>query len=381
MTAHPPIPARCRFRPGRRLAAAVLALGLAGASGALAQDAGGGPEGAAPAMGAVVDGPHFVTWIEGYVRAEPSAGAERLATLPFGARIAVTGETGTGDWLRVELEDGRTGYVWAEVLRPARVALGAGVEGGAAPGAAPGPAAVSDVSDDNTPATARAIDTPSAAPQTLSGRVGPDDPVDMYRFPVDDWTEVTLYVSGLSADADLTLLAEDGAVLGESLAGGTSDELLTVTVGPGSYVFEIYQFEGETDYTIEVTGAPGGPPPDDMVGNSPDQALDLGLVQGTAPPVEDWVAPGQDDVDFVAFELAERSRVTVTLTGLSADADISLDDGQGYELVNSMVGGNADELIETALDAGRYYLRIYPFDGATDYILSVTAQPTGAKPQ
>lgn len=352
--------------------AAALAAALATVPAAIAQEA------EAPEMGAVVDGPYFVAWLEGYVRAEPSAEAERLATLPFGAQVAVTGETGTGDWLRVELEDGRVGYVWAEVLRPARVALGGGVEGAAgAAGGAPGMA----VSDDNTPATAQQLAPPSGEPQSVSGTVGPEDPVDMYRFQVDDWTEVTITLYGLSADADLSLLAEDGTVLGESLAGGTSDEQVTVTVGPGSYVFEIYQFEGQTGYTVEFFGGPGSEPPEDEAGNTPDAAFELGSVQGAAPSIAGWVAPGLDDVDYIAFDLPERSRVTIDLTGLAADADLSLDDAQGYELVNSMLGGNVDERIETALDAGRYFLRIYPFDGATDYLLTVTAQPTGAKPQ
>jgi hypothetical protein len=257
---------------------------------------------------------------------------------------------------------------------PARVAMGGGTEG-VAPVEDAGP----PPSDDNTPETAVDIGPLTEAVQSFSGTIGPDDTVDMYAFSVDDWTDAGLFLYGLSADADMSLLDGNGMVISESLNGGTSDESIQMPVGPGTYIIEVYQFEGETGYTLEVSGTPGAPPPPDEAGDTLDTALDLGTVDGMAE-TSGFVAPGQDDVDYIAFTLDQRSAVTVTLTGLSADADISLDDGDGYELVNSMVGGAADERIETALDAGRYYLRIYPFDGATDYVARVEATPTGAKP-
>lgn len=373
MTPQLPLPFLAR-RPRRAVpvAIAVAAVALAGTAlaplPAPAQDGG-------PALGAPIDAPYIVAWVEGYVRAAPSADAARVETLPFGARLAVTGRTEDGAWLRVELDGGTTGWVWAEVLMPARVAVGGGAAADAAPAVEDGPVA----SDDNTPETAVAIGPLTEAVQSFEGTIGPDDTVDMYAFSVDDWTDAGLFLYGLSADADMSLLDGNGLVISESLNGGTSDETILMSIGPGAYIIEIYQFEGETDYTLEVSGTPGAPPPPDEAGNTLDTALDLGTVDGVAE-TSGFVAPGQDDVDYIAFTLDQRSRVTVTLTGLSADADISLDDTDGYELVNSMVGGSADELIETALDAGRYYLRIYPFDGATDYVAGIEAVPTGAKP-
>jgi hypothetical protein len=261
---------------------------------------------------------------------------------------------------------------------PARVAVG-GAEGVPADGAGGMDAGDAAGSDDNTQDTAVPIGPLTETVQTFDGTIGPADTVDMYSFTVDDWTEASIYLFGLSADADMSLLSADGTVISESLNSADSDESITTPVGPGTYVIEIYQFEGETGYTLEVSGVPGAPPPPDEAGDTLETAQDLGPVQGTVE-IEGFIAPGQDDLDYIAFELGERSRVVVTLTGLTADADISLDDADGYELINSMVGGSADERIETALDAGRYYLRIYPFDGATDYLARIEVTPTGAKP-
>ena len=52
------------------------------------------------------------------MRERPDGGSPRLETLPFGAQIFVTGRVQGGPWYRVELEDGRIGYVWTDVLEP-----------------------------------------------------------------------------------------------------------------------------------------------------------------------------------------------------------------------------------------------------------------------
>ncbi len=48
------------------------------------------------------------------LRVEPSASAERLTTLPRGTRLRVLGQS--GDWLRVVLPDGRTGFIFSELV-------------------------------------------------------------------------------------------------------------------------------------------------------------------------------------------------------------------------------------------------------------------------
>ncbi|MCA9492416.1 MAG: hypothetical protein KC621_20930, partial [Myxococcales bacterium] len=111
--------------------------------------------------------------------------------------------------VEVELDDGTVGYVWTEVLEPLIVALpGQGNAPGQDTG---GPAGISD---DNTMDTAQIIPQVTASPSVFEGTVGPQDTSDFYRFTLDDWTQVTISLGNLAADADITLLDADGQYLG-----------------------------------------------------------------------------------------------------------------------------------------------------------------------
>ncbi|MEQ8968261.1 MAG: pre-peptidase C-terminal domain-containing protein [Azospirillaceae bacterium] len=383
MTAARPNRAAPRSRPrsARRPISPARALALAAAPAALlslacgptasAQDAAPGAE-----TGAVtpIDAPYYVSWVRATLRAEPSPEAEVLAVLGFGSLVTVTGELEAGPWLRVVDDAGRAGWIFAEVLAPAVVA-----GPGTVPDAGePGPGATPE-SPDDTPETATPIDPPEATPAVYEGTIGPDDSADMFRFEASDWTAVTIELDGLSADADIGLLDNTGQAIAESLAGGATSERIESVLAAGTYYIEVYRYDGETDYRLTVSGTPGVPPPDDDAGATPDAAFDLGLVSGEAR-YEGWVAPGRDDVDYLAFDLPERSRLTVALTGLEADADITLESPIEGELASSMLADTADETIDIALGAGRYLLRVTAFDGETDYVVTVRATPVGEKP-
>ena len=60
------------------------------------------------------------------VRSEPSTSGDKIATLNSGTSVAVTGEVAGRDWLRVRLDDGRTGYVYDRLLGERQVASVAG---------------------------------------------------------------------------------------------------------------------------------------------------------------------------------------------------------------------------------------------------------------
>jgi len=360
-------------RPGLRAALAGLSAlaAAAGAPAAVAQDAApAGPD--VPAV-EEIDAPYYVAWVHATLRAEPSADAEALAVLGFGSLVTVTGALEAGPWLRVVDTEGRAGWIFADVLEPAVVA--------APPGAVPIPPAGPGApgSPDDTPETATRIDPPVTAPAVYEGSVGPDDSADMYRFEVADWTAVTIALDGLSADADIALLDTHGDIVGESLAGGSTAERIESTLPAGVYFIEVYRYEGLTDYRLTVSGGPSEPPPEDDAGPTPDTAYALGTISGETR-YEGWVAPGRDDVDYLVFDLAERARLSVALTGMSADADISLEAPEEGELASSMLADTADETMDIALGPGRYLLRVTAFGGETAYVLTVDATPTGDKP-
>jgi Clostripain family/Bacterial pre-peptidase C-terminal domain len=93
----------------------------------------------------------------------------------------------------------------------------------------------------------------------------------------------------------------------------------------------------------------------------------------------------RDTQDFYRFSLAKTSNFSLSLSGLSADADVeiirdfnlnkSINDGE--VIASSSASGIVPESISIlGLEAGDYFVRVTPFgDAATNYTLSLTATP------
>ncbi|MEG4583212.1 pre-peptidase C-terminal domain-containing protein, partial [Microcoleus sp. MON1_C5] len=98
-------------------------------------------------------------------------------------------------------------------------------------------------------------------------------------------------------------------------------------------------------------------------------------VGSTSTTWSDWVGP-QDTNDYYKFTLANSSNFSLTLNGLSADADVHLLDSTGTTVLQSSTnGGTAADSISRTLSAGAYYVRVYPYSGSTTYNLSMSAVP------
>jgi hypothetical protein len=91
-----------------------------------------------------------------------------------------------------------------------------------------------------------------------------------------------------------------------------------------------------------------------------------------------------DGGDFYQFSLGGRSSFNLALDGLSADADVQLirdinvngQVDQNEVLASSIRSGTNAESINTELDAGGYYIRVYAYDtGTINYSLSALATP------
>ena len=321
-----------------------------------------------------IDALHFVTWVSANLREQPDGSSAILANLPFGSQIFVTGRLQNSDWVRVQTLNGETGFMWAEVLAPMIVAL-PGAPGGP-PQAGGGPQA----SADNTPAMAQDLGILSESPTSAQGMVGPSDETDFYRFEVADWAEISVELIDLVTDADLSLLDTNGELLADSVAAGNAPEQITYLAAPGTYFIEVYIFEGETPYTLTARAQPAGPPPDDTAGDTPGTALDLGDATGQTVSADEWIGQA-DQVDFLSFTVSERSTLEITMSGMHADADISLEDDFGSVLTSSVEGGPVDEHMTTDVEAGTYYLRVVPYAGNTPYSISVSASPAGPPPE
>ncbi|WP_026869134.1 pre-peptidase C-terminal domain-containing protein [Inquilinus limosus] len=322
---------------------------------------------APPAVVEEMDALSFVTWASASVRAAPSGTAELQETLPFGAQVIVTGRLAVGGWVRVQTPKTPVGYMWAQTLAPMRITL----PGTVAPGAgAPGLAPADESADDNI-AGATPLGAVGPAPLAAEGRVSRSDETDVYSITTTGWTDLTVELTGMTGDADLELRDGDGNSLGSSSAGGSDDERMTTSVGPGSYYLVVTSYDEDTPYRLSVSGTPGEPPPPDSAGSSQSDAHDLGDVTGGSAEAGDWVGPA-DSVDYYVFRIRERQAVTIGLDGMSADADINLESDDGTLLSGTNADAEAESLTAT-LDPGTYYLNVYPADGeATEYRVTVT---------
>ncbi len=111
--------------------------------------------------------------------------------------------------------------------------------------------------------------------------------------------------------------------------------------------------------------------PLDNAGNTLTTARDIQL----GNPVRSFSDRVDASEDYYRFRLAGRSSVGLTLHNSGGDANLELLNGNGDLLQASLNSGNTSELINTALAAGIYYVRIAGVNGAaSDYRLEMSQQ-------
>jgi hypothetical protein len=99
-------------------------------------------------------------------------------------------------------------------------------------------------------------------------------------------------------------------------------------------------------------------------------ALDLGLLD-TGLTLEGSLG-SNDLLDVYQFSLSETEELSISLNGLSGDADVEVFDANGESLGFSANADTAEELLSGILDEGTYYIAVNSFDGVpTDYNLDV----------
>ncbi|MBD2213133.1 pre-peptidase C-terminal domain-containing protein [Nostoc linckia FACHB-104] len=114
--------------------------------------------------------------------------------------------------------------------------------------------------------------------------------------------------------------------------------------------------------------------PFDNAGNTLNTALGLNLNSSTQS-FNDWVGVG-DTNDYYGFNLSSRSAFNMCLHSLSADANLELLNSSGGLIARSANPNSISESINSILDAGSYYIRVYQGtnNSETNYSLSVGTQ-------
>ncbi|MBE9234459.1 PPC domain-containing protein, partial [Cuspidothrix issatschenkoi LEGE 03284] len=111
----------------------------------------------------------------------------------------------------------------------------------------------------------------------------------------------------------------------------------------------------------------------DNAGNTLARARAVGTLTATQS-FSDWVGSG-DTNDYYSFNVGTQSNFSLSLTGLSANADVRLLNNFGSIITTSATTGTTSESITSQLSAGTYYVQVYQSSGNTNYSLSLTALP------
>jgi small nuclear ribonucleoprotein (snRNP)-like protein len=194
------------------------------------------------------------------------------------------------------------------------------------------------------------------------------DPADYYKLTLTNTgtLSLNLYLTGLSGDANLSLLDSKGKVLKASSTKGHIDEAIAMPLLAGDYFVKVVPADGgksivnNTTYTLsnKVDYFPA-----ETAGNVPAQAGTLDINSS----VDAWVGFG-DPADYYQLTLTNAGALSLNLTGLSSDANLTLLDNKGKVLKTSANKKSADELIVTALAAGNYLVKVAPADGGKSIV-------------
>jgi hypothetical protein len=129
------------------------------------------------------------------------------------------------------------------------------------------------------------------------------------------------------------------------------------------------------DFLTGQSSFVGLPSSVDLAGNTLATARAIAVGPSTTS-YTDWVG-STDTNDYYRFTLADSGNFNLSLTGLTADADVQLLNGSGSMIAYSSNDGTASESIIGQLSAGTYYIRVYPYSGNTNYNLAVSATGGG----
>ena len=223
------------------------------------------------------------------------------------------------------------------------------------------------------------------------GWVGNNDADDFYSFRLDSTSNFRLALNGLSADADVQIIRDAnsngivdvGEILVSSPNSGRASEAIDLQgLGAGNYVVRVFQYSGNTSYTLNLAATPGLGVAIET-NNTLGTAYDIGTLNGTR--IFSGGVGTLDTDDFYQFNLGTTSNFSLSLSGLNGDADVQIIrdvnlDGlldAGEVMASSSLGGSFSESISlVGLESGTYFARVLPFgNAATNYTLNLVATP------
>ncbi len=227
------------------------------------------------------------------------------------------------------------------------------------------------------------LGTPGSRAKITNGTIGGVDVNDWYKFTVRGIKKVTLRLDQMKAGSSTQMQLmrtvggtpdTDTPVATETLNAVSTTTRATIVevLTAGTYYVKLSTTDTSVSPYRLYTRALG-----DRDAATRTTARNLGYL--AAPKSITGKVGMEDRNDW--FKFSTRSftrRVTLTLTGLTGDANLALYDARGRKLVISSEAGTADEQIIRNLRVGTYYVRVMvpgqtSLDSSIDYTLEMAA--------
>ncbi|MDX2211876.1 MAG: PPC domain-containing protein [Oculatellaceae cyanobacterium bins.114] len=207
---------------------------------------------------------------------------------------------------------------------------------------------------------------------SASGR----DTNDYYRFSLSSASDLSVSISGLTADADLEIYDSSFNELGSSIRNQANTDTVNLNnLAAGTYYARVIPFSSSTtNYVLSLISSP----PDGVNDNFTDSTiLGSGTLTATGLSITNGVGVSPDTNDFYVLNLdSSITSLRATVSGLSDDVDIQVFNGAFQKLAQSRNGGTINDSVTlTGLSPfDTYYIRVYPgiVGSASNYTLSVT---------
>lgn len=180
----------------------------------------------------------------------------------------------------------------------------------------------------------------------------------VFRLNITKRSRLRFSLSQMSEDVDLKLLNANGQEIGRSTNTGLQGESLRQRLRQGTYFVQVdSNSTTKAEFTLRIQNT--GSSVD--AGNTRGAALHVGRLDNAMRVQSDKVSRSDRD-DFYRFEMTQAGNVRLGLRNLKRDAELYLLDSKGVEVAQSNQSGNSDEVIETRLNAGTYFVRVSPFN-------------------
>ncbi|MEH1837886.1 MAG: pre-peptidase C-terminal domain-containing protein [Nostoc sp.] len=208
-----------------------------------------------------------------------------------------------------------------------------------------------------------------------TGKGNITDPSDYYKFTLNNNGTIGINLNPSTGNADIQLLNSSGQSLqpaATSTQTGTNLDSISRSLAAGTYYVQVYANADSTNYNLQVNFTAD---PVDQGGNTLATATTINL-----PATISDIVSTVDTQDYYKFTLTSTALVDVKFTSLSADANLTLQNQNGSNIVTTSQSGTTLDEIRRSLNPGIYNILVTPGAGTTtaNYTLSVVAQTIGA---